>query len=139
MRLLCALVFVVLSAIPAAAQTFVSAESGVAFPASVDHDTLNQDGTPRLAGYTLRIVRFDNQTVLVFDVQLGKPTVPPNGEILVKPIAAFGALTRGVQHVARIVAYGPGGENASVASDPFVYPFDPPVAPTAPGAPRVVQ
>lgn len=119
------------------AQTPVDATSGVTFTASPDHAATNEDGSPMVTGYELRIVRLDAQGVLFLSYQLGKPAPAPNGDITVKPISALSTLTRAVQFVARVSAIGPGGEGVSGLSDPFVYPFAPPAQPGAPGVPRL--
>lgn len=115
------------------AQTVVTAQSGVAFPASADHNV--SDGTvPRVASYQLDVMAQNVNGALAFTFSLGKPTPDASNTITVKPIANFGTLTAG-QYVATVTAIGPGGQGRSPASDPFVRPG----APGAPGKPTVVQ
>ena len=115
MRVIACIALLLLVSGRAQAQTAVTGSSGIAFFASADHNTI-QDGAPILTNYQFDIV---SQTGLFFTQNLMKPTPNAAGEIVVKPISAFGTLVNAVAYTAVVKAVGPGGASASVPSDPF--------------------
>lgn len=122
----------------ARAQTPVTGTSGATFTASADHNALAADGvTPILTRYELRFTpNVPASCAAVAPVNMGKPT--PNGSnvISVVPIVTLGTLPANCVYTAVEVAIGPGGEGASVPSDPFVRVV--PKIPTAGGKPAIV-
>lgn len=136
------LVFVLaclLMAGPLAAQTVITAQSGVAFTPSPDHAAMAEDGTtPLVDHYELQIITNANGA-LAFTQGLLKPAPNAAGEIVVQPISSFATLTRGVIYVATVSAVGPGGVGVSARSETFLSPFAPPASPGAPGQPRILR
>lgn len=136
MRLRTALIVLSLVALPSVAfaqATPVTANNGIAFTASPDHNTLD-NGTPRLDHYELRFIPGAGGAA-VAPVDLAKPAPGAGNLITVDPIAAYGTLTPNVNYTARIFSVGPGGETGSVPTDPFVRVVQ--VPPAATGKPAV--
>lgn len=111
------LLALLLFAVPATAQTVVTATSGVEFDPSADH-ALVVGGVPVVSVYSIEIHTGSATGNLVATVVLGKPA-PVLGKIRVKPIPELGALPSDT-YVAIPIATGPGGATAGPPSDPFV-------------------
>lgn len=127
--------WLILIAAPLFAQTAVTSSAGVQFTASPDHAATLPDGTPILTRYEARFTPAAGGAA-ISPVNIGKPTPGAGNVILVKPIAAFGALSANVTYTLVVVAIGPGGEGIGPASDPFVRVVASP--PAAPGKGSVV-
>lgn len=120
------------AALPAAAQTPVTATSGVAFTAPANWNDV-VGGVPVVSSYQLDVMTQTPTGALAFSIGLGKPTPDAANLITVKPIAQLGALAQGT-YVATVSAVGPSGRATSLPSDPFVRVG----LPLAPGKPTLV-
>ena len=117
----------------AQAPTPVTATDGIAFT-SAGHTLLKLDGTSVVTRYELRFIPGSGCTPIPV-ANLGKPALNATGEVVVKPLAAFGTLPVNCAYTATIAAIGPDGEGVSVPTDPFARLA--PQVPPAPGKPVV--
>lgn len=118
-RVLLVVVFVLVGAVPAFAQSNVAVNpSTVCFAPSPDHDRIALDGTtPVVTRYELRL--FQAGAAQPFTTQdVGKPA-PVNNEICVTNRSWFIPAANGVKCLARIAAISPYGEAVSPDSNPF--------------------
>ncbi len=127
--------FALVLATPAAAQTLVTATSGITFPASPDHAVVVL-GVAKVDHYDLNVVAANAVGAIAFTRGLGKPTPDANNNILLPPIVEFGTSTPATEYVATVVAVGLSGDRGvSPISDPFARL----AAPRPPGKPAVVK
>jgi hypothetical protein len=119
------LLFALLIAAPAAAQTVVN-PTRAEFTASADHTTV-VNGTAVLTGYQLDTMTGTATGALAFTVSLGKPT-PGAGNKISVVVSQLATLATGT-YVATVSAVGPGGAGKSAPSAPFVR-IGPAAAPT---------
>lgn len=98
------------------------------FTASPDH-SVSVAGTAVLTAYDLVLAASAAPATVISTTDLGKPTPDASNQISVSIVAALSPLPSG-QYIARIVARGPGGTNATPSSDPFLV-FRAPAAPPA--------
>lgn len=108
----------VLLAPVALAQSIVDARR-VEFTPSVDHDTLDDDGSEILESYWLDIF-VSGSTLPARTVNLGKPDLDGDGMIRVDFVSLLATpLTEGVVYETRVSAVGPGGAAPSLLSNTF--------------------
>lgn len=120
--------------LPAAAQTAVTASSGIGNITSADHAAMNVDGSLVITKYEVRFLPGAGcAPIAPFDA--GKPPLV-GGVLTIKPIPSMGSLTANCPYTAVVAAIGPGGEGVSPASDPFVRVVA--KVPAAPSKPAVV-
>ena len=105
----------------------------VEFSPSADHNTLSSDGSPLVTRYYLSIYPQGSTTAFA-TVDLGKPSPNSSGVIRVDFMALLTVTpTPGVTYEGRVTAIGPGGANASTASNTFGYSLGcaPTISPTS--------
>jgi hypothetical protein len=98
--------------------TVVTANSGIAFVASADHN-VTVGGVAVVTSYQVDVIAAQGTTATGFSLGLGKPSPDASNTITVQPLAQFGGLLQGV-YTMTVSAIGPGGNGVSAASDPFV-------------------
>lgn len=108
------LAFIFFAPMSVEAQTVINPRT-VEFDVSPDHDRLILS-MPIVTGYRIDFYLI-GATAPVQAGDLGKPTPDAAGHVVITRPELFALPIGG--YVARVVAVGPGGEGASVPSDPF--------------------
>lgn len=129
MKTLCLLAVVSLCLLlPTAASAQVVVNPNFAqFTPSADHDVV-ENTVPLLTNYELRVFVVNTTASPVAIMNVGKPA-PVSGVIKVTITTTLATIPPG-DYYAVVAAKGPGGENVSLASNPFQLAVRKPVAPT---------
>jgi hypothetical protein len=98
----------------------VNANSGIAFTASIDQNTINIDGLPAITNYQMNICTDTAASICPFAVNLGKPTPDTTNTITITGQFLWAQLAPNTNYYATVVAIGEGG--VSVPSN-IVGPF----------------